>query len=108
MIGIIFQFGNEYVEIRINDTNVLFRTIQTGSMFFTIDGLKLDYNGVCKEYPELIDTTDWRDQAIKRFKEKIKQMENEKQRVEYIIQDLTKFGYKAISIQREGFRPQKI
>lgn len=106
MIGVIFQFGTEYVEVRV-DNQVLFRTIQTGGMFSTIDGLKLDYNGVCREHPDLELAKDWREQAIKRFKDKIKQMETEKQIVNYIISDLSKFGYKPLSIQRKGFRPEK-
>jgi hypothetical protein len=107
MIGLIFQFGTEYIEIRIDNQNLFFRTVQTGGMFSPIDGLKLDYNGVVKEHPDLESVKDWREQAIKRFKEKMKNM-NEKQAVEYLKSDLTKFGYVGISMQKRGFRPQKL
>jgi hypothetical protein len=108
MIGVIFQFGTEYVEVRVEDKNILFRTIQTGGMFSPIEGLKLDSNGVLKEHPDLKDKKDWREIAIKRFKEKIKNMENENQITNYIIKDLTKFGYIPLSKQRSGFRPEKL
>jgi len=108
MIGLIFQFGTEYIEIRIDNQNLFFRTVQTGGMFSPIDGLKLDYNGVCREHPDLELAKDWREQAIKRFKEKIRQMKNEKQITEYLKSDLIKFGYIPVSMQRQGFRPQKL
>jgi len=108
MIGLIFQFGTEYVEIRIDSHNLFFRNTQTRGMFSQIDGLKLDFNGVVKEHPDLELAKDWREQAIKRFKEKIKQMENEKKIVDYLKSDLIKFGYIPVSMQRKAFRPEKL
>ena len=108
MIGLIFQFASESIEVRIDKTNILFRTTVTNGAFATIENLKLDYNGVCREHPDLELVKDWREQAIKRFKEKINTMKNETEIKEYIIKDLTKFGYKPLYMQRQGFRPEKL
>lgn len=107
MIGVIFSFGNEIIEVRIKDNNVFFRT-STSPNFADIDGLKLDKSGVVKEFPDLKDKDDWQKQARERFKMKIKELKTEDERVKYIIQDLTKFGYVPMYIQRQGFRPVKV
>jgi hypothetical protein len=65
MIGVLFDFGGEKIEIRIDGVACLFRTQQFGGAFATIDGLKLDYKGVCREYPDLELAVDWKVQAIK-------------------------------------------
>jgi len=106
-VGVVFQFGNETIEIRIDGINVYFRTSQL-NQFATIDGLKLDKIGVIKEFPDLKDNKDWRMEAIKRFKEKIKEMDTETERVKYIVEDLSNFGYKPLYIQKKGFRPRKL
>jgi hypothetical protein len=107
MIGIIFSFGSDIVEVRIDNNNVFFRSNKS-PQFATIDGLKLDKNGVIKEFPELKDREDWKEEAIKRFKEKIKSMKDEKEQTKYIIDDLEKWGYKANYLQRSGHRPVKL
>jgi hypothetical protein len=104
MIGVIFQFGSEIVEVRVQDSNLFFRT-QNSQQFGDISGLKLDRSGVMKEFPDLIDKEDWRKQAQDRLKEKIKQMKNEEERIKYVIEDLSKFGYKLYAMQKQGFRP---
>lgn len=108
MIGLIFQFASELIEIRIDKTNIYFRTAGTNGAFATIDNLKLSYLGVCKEYPDLTGKPDWREQAVSRFKDKIKELETEEMRGSYIITDLKKYGYKPLYKQKSGFRPQKI
>jgi GTP1/Obg family GTP-binding protein len=105
MIGIVFQFASEVVEVRIDKTNIYFRNTNTNGAFATIDNMKLSYNGVIKEHPDLKDNKEWSKEAISRFKEKIKQMKTEKDTANYIISDLSKFGYKPIYAQRQGFRP---
>lgn len=104
MIGIIFEFGGDTVEVRIDNSSCFFRTSQL-QRFATIDGLKLDKVGVIKEFPDLKDNEDWRKIAIERFKNKMKKMNTEKERVEYVIKDLISFGYKPLYLQREGHRP---
>ena len=106
-IGIILQFGSETIEVRIEETSVYFRTSQIGQ-FATIDGLKLDKAGVMKEFPDLKGKDNWKDEAIKRFKETIKNMNSETERAKYVIDDLTKFGYKPLYIQKKGHRPVKL
>ena len=108
MIGIIFRYATDYIEIRVDGINIYFRTSQTGSMFATIDNIKLDKSGVIKEFPDLKDSEFWWAEAIHRFKEKIKSFNTENQRAKYIINDLTKYGYIPISKQRVGFRVEKL
>ena len=108
MIGVIFQFASESIEVRIDNKNVLFRTTNTNGAWATIDNIKLNYVGVCREHPDLELAKDWREQAIKRFKDKINKMETENEIKEYIIKDLTKFGYKPLWSQRQGFRPERL
>lgn len=106
MIGVIFQFGTEVIEVRVKDNNVFFRTSNSPN-FSDIDGLKLDKSGVIKEFPDLKDKIDWQKQARERFKDKIRKYKSEEERVKYIIEDLNKFGYQALYIQKQGFRPKK-
>lgn len=107
MIGLIFNYISDVVEIRIDGRSILFRTSQL-QQFSTIDGLHLDKNGVIKEFPELKGREDWKEEAIKKFKEKINMLETEEKRAEYIIQDLSKHGYKPLYFQKSGFRPVKL
>lgn len=107
MIGIIFQFGAEVIEVRIKENNVFFRTSQfTG--FTDISGIKLNKVGVIKEFPDLKDNKDWQEIARQRFKDKINKMETERERADYVREDLEKFGYIAKYEQRQGFRPKKL
>ena len=69
MIGILFSFGTEVVEVRIDCFNVFFRTSQF-QRFADIDGIKLDKQGVIKEFPDLKDNDDWQKEGRKKFKEK--------------------------------------
>ena len=108
MIGVIFDYSGDKVEVRVTGNQVLFRTNQTGSQFTTIEGLKLDYKGVCREHPDLEKKENWKGEAIKRFKEKIKSYDTEEQKINYIINDLKKFGYIPCFIQKAGHRIKKI
>ena len=108
MIGAIFEFGGEYVEVRVDGFNCLFRTNQFGGALAPIDALQLDKSGVIKEFPDLKNKKEWKEEAIKRFKEKIKKMSNEDKRIKYIIEDLRKFGYKPMYYQKQGHRPKRI
>jgi len=107
VIGIILQYGNETIEVRVNCSQILFRTSQF-RQFVTIENLKLDKGGVIKEFPDLEGNDEWKDEAIKRFNEKIKNMKNETEIAQYVIDDLTKFGYKPMFMQKDGFRPVKL
>lgn len=107
MIGVVFSFVNQTIEVRVVDKTVLFRSFPS-TQFSDISGIKLDRPGVVKEFPDLINNPDWQKIARERFKDKIKKMDTEEQRIKYIIADLTKFGYKALYMQKQGFRPVKL
>lgn len=107
-IGVIFDFGGEIIEVRIEGNTCFFRNKQFGGMFSPLEGLKLDYRGVCREFPDLETKDNWREEAIKRFKDKIKNMKTEKERMEYIINDLKKFGYVPLYMQEDGQRTKKL
>lgn len=108
MIGVIFNLGSEIVEVRVNGNQCLFRTGQYGGAFVPIEGLKLVKGGVIKEHPDLKDEENWKQIAIERFKEKIKGYDTEMQRINYIIEDLKKFGYVPMYLQRHGHRTRKL
>lgn len=108
MIGILFEFVGDIIEVRVDCTNVLFRKKDFGGAFATIDNLKLSKTGVVKEFPDLKENKNWKEIAIERFKEKIKGLNTEEERKEYIINDLIKFGYKPLYEQKSGFRIKKI
>ena len=108
MIGVLFEFGGQIIEVRINNTNCLFRTGQFGGGYAPIEGIHLSRTGVIKEFPDLKNNINWKKEAIKRFKDKIKGFSNEKQRMNYIIRDLTKQGYKPISMQESGKRLKRL
>jgi len=107
MIGIVFKFGADIVEVRIKNNNVFFRTSQF-TEFGDIDGIKLNKVGVLREFPDLKEKEDWQSIARQRFKEKIKQMKTERERADYVIEDLTKYGYVGLYEQVQGFRPKKL
>jgi len=106
MIGIIFRYANEYIEVVIDNHAMFFRD-STGKVS-TIEGLRLNYDGVIKEFPDLIDKEDWKKQAIKRFKMNIKKYKTEEEIVDYLVKDLGKCGYVLEAIQKKGHRVKKI
>jgi hypothetical protein len=107
VVGALFEYCGEKVEVRVQNLNCFFRTSQF-QQWATIDGLRLDKVGVIKEFPELKDNKNWKEETIKRFKEKMKILKTESERIKYVIEDLTKFGYKPLFLQRSGYRPIKL
>jgi hypothetical protein len=103
-VDVIFQFGSELVFVRVDGSNCFFRT-KDSSGFATIDGIKLDKAGVIKEFPELENNENWQSIAREKFKEKLKTMNNEKERISYVIEELGKHNYKAIKLMKQGSRP---
>lgn len=106
-VDVIFQFGSELVFVRVDGSNCFFRT-KDSSGFATIDGLRLDKSGVIKEFPELKDKEDWQSIARGKFKEKLKTMNNEKERISYVIRELSQHNYIPLYIQKQGSRRIKI
>lgn len=107
MIGVIFEFGSDIIEVRVVGKSVLFKN-NLSPLYSDISGLKLNKEGAIKEFPDLKDNLEWKKEVIKRFKQKIKNMENEQDIIKYIIEDLTKFGYQAKYIQKAGHRVIKL
>lgn len=108
MIDVIFYFGTEVILVRVDGHNVQFANSRYGATMATIEGLRLDRAGVIKEFPDLAGKENWREEAIKRFKEKIKSFKNEEERIKYIIDDLTKFGYVAKYKRKQGHRMETL
>ena len=107
MIDVIFQFGSKNILVRINGTNCLFMTGQFGGAFAPIDSLQFDYKGVCREFPDLELRSDWKQEAINRFKQKIKELKTEEERINYVVENLKKYGYKKLYEKKSGFRIRK-
>jgi len=103
MIGVIFEFASEIVEVRVDGNHVLFRS-GTTPQWATIDNLNISYRGVCIEFPDLEKNPDWKQEAICRFKKKIADMITEEEKINYIIDDLKKHGYIPKYKQRAGWR----
>lgn len=108
MIGLIFENAGEIVEARIDGTTVLFRTSTYGSQFVPIERLYLSKEGAIKEHPDLANDEQWKIKAIERFKEKMKDLKTENKIADYLISDLSKYGYIAKYKQRQGFRVEVI
>lgn len=108
MIDILLSFGTEIILVKVAGNNIKFSQSNFGAVESDISGLKLSYEGVIKEFPDLKDDENWKDKAVQRFKEHIKSLETEKEKADYIINDLQKFGYTAMYKQRKGFRREVI
>lgn len=106
MIGTIFEIDKDVIKVVVNDTNVYFED-SSGSQS-TIEGLQLSKAGVIKEFPDLENSSEWKSEAIKRFKSKIKLLKDEEERMKYIIEDLSKHGYKPMFQQKSGFRVRRL
>lgn len=107
MIQAVFKLGGDQLLIEVDGNNVMFCDV-SDMQLTTIEGLRLDKGGVMKEFPDLKDNPDWRKEAIKRFKEHIKNMKTETERIDYVIMELSKFGYEPLYKRRKGFRPERI
>jgi len=104
MIGVIFQFGNEFITVEVRGTELLFRTSDYNSQVAPLESLQLSRSGVIKEFPDLVAAEDWKEQALNRLKMKIKDMASEIERINYIITDLKSFGYIPYAYQKQGHR----
>jgi hypothetical protein len=108
MIDLIFIHASEIALVRIRGHQVTFGSSIYGAKMADISGLRLDFNGTIREFPDLKDDLNWRTKAIDRFKEKIKQLDSEEKISDYIIYELRNKGYTPTLKQKEGFRPAKI
>jgi len=104
LIDILFQFGPETILVKIDGSDVKFSNTTYGAIWTTIEGLQLNRKGVQKEFPDLKDKENWKQEAIKRFKEKIKKLNTEMDRANYVIEDLKLHGYIPRKLQVAGMR----
>ena len=105
MIQIMFEFCGDMEIVVIDGHNVMFGNTSYGAKLATIDGMKLDYGGVIREFPDLELNPEWREVAIDRFKEKIKSYPHERDVAIYVTEELKRFGHIPIKIQMgNGFR----
>ena len=105
MIQAQFQIGGDIVVAIVKGNDIMFG--DADGQVTTIEGLKLSKGGVIKEFPDLEDNEEWRKIAIERFKEKVKTFTSEMDKINYIKEDLVKFGYEPLFYQEAGFRPKK-
>lgn len=108
MINLTFYYGTEIVFIRVKGNDIKFSTSLQQNKWATIEGLKLDYAGCIREFPELELSKNWREEVIFRFKQKIKSLKTENDKAKYIISDLKKYGYIPKWKQKAGFRREAI
>ena len=100
-----FEQGNEVILVVIDGKDIRFGNTAFGSQLADISGMKLDYVGVVREFPDLETNPKWKEEAIERFKEHIRKLKTEDERCDYIIKELEECGYVAKQKRRNGFRP---
>jgi hypothetical protein len=108
MIQIIFEFLGDMELVVVDGNKVMFGNTSYGARLATIDGLKLDYSGTIREFPDLELENEWREIAIERFKKKIREFATEKAAAMYVVDELKKFGHNPIKIQISGSRWRKL
>jgi len=107
MLGVIFMFASDMVEVRLDGNHLVFRS-GISPQWSTIEGLQLSYDGVCKEFPDLVGQPSWKAQAIERFRDKLASYEKEVDKMDYIVKDLKKYGYISKYVQKGGHRVKRI
>ena len=106
MIKGTFKFGGQLMEVIVRGNELMFNDVQTNTIT-TIEGLKFSKQGVIKEFPDLKDNENWRQEAIRRLKEHINLIKTEKERLFYVQKELNRFGYNPLFYQIAGHRPKK-
>lgn len=94
------------MQIIIRGNELLFYDTHS-QMTTTIEGIRLSKAGVLKEFPDLKDDYDWKKKTIERFKEHIRTLKTEMEKVNYVKDELVKHGYTPLYYQRAGFREKK-
>jgi hypothetical protein len=104
-ISATFKIASDIIISVINGNNLMF--MDSNNNIAVLEGLKLSYQGVLKEFPDLKDNDNWKSIALKRLKEKIKSFNTEMEKIIYIKNELTKFGYEPLYYQQHGWRAKK-
>jgi hypothetical protein len=106
MILGVFELGADQAEIVVDNNNLMFKDGGSNTIT-TLEGLQLSKSGVLKEFPDLTDNPEWKKISLERLKEHVKTLEGENNKMNYIKDELTKFGWKPLFKHRAGFRPEK-
>jgi hypothetical protein len=101
----VFENAGEIVEVVIQGNTLLFS--DSSGQVTLLEGLQFSKEGVIKEFPDLKDDEEWKKKAIERLKEHIKTIPTEKETLDYVKDELVKFGNKALFYRQNGFRPKK-
>ena len=108
---LVFKLADEFVKVKIETGSVTFSNSSFNfQMFVPIDNLKLSREGILKEHPDLKDMeeNEMKTEAIKRFKEHIKNLGGENEIKSYVIKELNSSGYALKLIEQDGFRSKRI
>lgn len=108
MIDLLFRQGTEYVIIRINGTNLLFGSTSYGNQLVPLKNLRLSEQGILKEHPDLKGNPQMKTIAMQRFFTKLKKFKTEREREQYIIQDLSNHGFEIKKRQVAGGRMENV
>jgi D-mannonate dehydratase len=99
----VFENSGEIVEVLVSGNTLLFS--DSSGQVTLLEGLKFDKQGVIREFQDLENDEEWKKKAIERLKEHIKKMNTEKETLDYVKDELVKFGNKALYYRQKGFRP---
>lgn len=105
MITGVFRIGGDIIRAIIDRDNLMF--MDANGTVTTINGLRISKGGVIKEFPELEENPEWKSIAIERLKEKIKSFKTQEEQIDYVKDELIKFGYEKMYKQVAGHRPKK-
>jgi hypothetical protein len=111
MIIVGFSLGNQAGVIKIDGSNIQYGKMFRGTcIWMPIEKLRLDYNGIIKEFPDLKDKQEIeaREIASQRLKNHLKSLKNEDEVYDYVIKELKKFGAIPRLKQKKGVRPEKL
>jgi dynactin complex subunit len=101
-----FRFGSDIIEVIFDGNNVMFMDASSG-MITSLEGLRISHDGVVKQFPDLKKREDWKKEAIERLKKHIKKFKNQNDKLNYVKDELVKYGYTPLYKQKAGFRPTK-
>ena len=101
-----FKLASELIDVVVKGNELLFLDVGTG-MITPISGLRFSKAGTLKEHPDLKDNPNWKKIAMDRLTEHIKSFKLEMDKMRYVKEELVKFGYEPMHLQRAGFRPQR-
>lgn len=101
-----FKLANDLIDVVVKGNELLFMDIGTG-MITPVTGLRFSKSGVLLEHPDLKDEIEWKKIAVKRLTTHMSKMKTEMDKMIYVGDELVKFGYEKMHLQRAGWRPQK-